>query len=652
MTLLFISIIIAAGILSFYKLWKTSLPPRQKLALIIIRIALLALILGIFFQPSFKINRLASPENNILVLLDCSSSMQLFATDSIPILLSTLSKVSPENDAILRPQFTFFCFGDSLRQLSAPAKLNYHDNNSLFPQFFTDNQLKKYQKVLIISDGNWTNPVPSHSGIRDKECYYLPLRQRTRIAYLHLDAPEILNTIVSDTSWTVPVQLSGFTTHAGTINLRCSSKYQTLAEKNISVDSGFFTETAALQLPSKQSGTRLLELSAHRGDSLICTRYLLQKTTPKALSAFLYATSPSLDKRFLVLALERQTGWTVLRKNAITSRSPDAILIFDWNPQAQKLIRKYPKKSLVFIGCLPCNDTVTTSPPQTIPTVHYDFRHLFNMQTRSHFPPLQSVLSCRKAPFTIQRSLLSIDSVSEKKNTPLMFEALYKGNLILVFAARGIWRWDFWPQSVAKNRNAPFFSDFLIGRIKELVEYNTNKNFYVYPSVSPLYDSDSISLKLALPSYLFNFSSVAVRTTVSNLHKDTVLSHTITSTPFHLQTHPLKIPPCSKGSYVFTCTISSQKGITAYSDTLTVIADNSEFQVSGQNTVLLEELAYPLPSLQAGQLITFFTESPNKGQRNEITTRIIHLRRTWLILATIFGLFCLEWILRRVWRLD
>jgi len=222
----------------------------------------------------------------------------------------------------------------------------------------------------------------------------------------------------------------------------------------------------------------------------------------------------------------------------------------------------------------------------------------------------------------------------------------------MAFAARGIWRWDFWPQSVAKDRNAPFFSDFLIDRMQELVQYNTNKNFYVYPNISPLYDSDSISLKLALPSYLYNFSSIAVNAKVITLTGDTILDHNVTSTPFHLQTHPLRIPPCVEGTYKFTCTISSEKGTVDYSDTLSVMSDNSELQVSGQNTVLLEEFAYPIPPSYVNQIETFFAESENKDQRNEIITRTIHLRRSWYILLILFALFGLEWIIRRVWRLD
>jgi len=306
MTLLFTSILIAALLLSCYKLWLAKITPLRKLVLLIIRVALFILILGVFFQPSFKINRLASHENNILVLLDCSSSMQLFNSDSIGSYLSKILKSPVNSNNQLMPHFTVFGFGDSLRQIPAPLSEKFNDNTSRFPRFLTNNQLKKHRKVLIISDGNWTNTTSPHHSIRDKECYYLPMQQRIQIAYLHIEAPALLHSIVSDTNWTVPVQLSGFTEQNKTITLRCSYKQQSLTEKSMVVDSGFFTETRAIKIPAKKAGTRLLELSAQLGDSLISKRYILQNILPNKFTAYLHAPYPSLDKRFLTLAMARQ----------------------------------------------------------------------------------------------------------------------------------------------------------------------------------------------------------------------------------------------------------------------------------------------------------------------------------------------------------
>ncbi len=653
MTLSFTIILILSCILSCYTLWRSTVSIQRKLFLVVMRFLLFTLLFCAFIQPVLSINRLASYENNVSVLVDLSSSMRLFNPDSMILYFSPLPKAGEKENDRLPPRFTFFGFGDSLRPIHSLASMQFNDNNSLFPRFLNNSTLKSNNKILIISDGNWTNTISNQHALRNKECYYLPLQQRTHVSYLRTEAPNAIHSIVCDTSRTVPVLISGFTGRKDSITLTCMIKKHTLAEQKIEIDSGFFNEAHALLIPAKKSGTHLLEISAKLGDSLISNSHILHTISPSNFSVYFYAPSPSLDTRFLTLALSRKNQWTVIKEHNLNSKKPDILLIFDWDTQAQHLIKRFSKSSIVFIGCLPCDNPTTHHPSGAIPNFHSDFKHLFSNESSSDFPPLPTATTCTSAPFTIHRVLISYDSTEGSRTIPLLFEAQFKGNLVIALAARGLWRWDFWPHSIAKNRNAPFFSDFLISRIQELVQYNTNKTFYVYPQIAPLYETDSLSFKLALPSYLCNFSSLNVSFILSTLDGDTLSNVQKTSIPFYLQAHPITIPPCEQGTYLYSCAVTSENGTIIFNDSITVVADNSEFQVSGQNTVLLEELAHPVPLSAVKNIDAFFTESQsNNHVKSEIITRTFHLRRSWYMLIFLFILFSIEWIARRIWRLD
>lgn len=658
MTLLFIILLLLALIISVYVLFRSSLTTGRKIILIINRLLIFTILFFAFFQPSFKITSIASQENIIPVLIDLSSSMQLFNADSMVTLLSKYYSPPSHHEKQELPKFSFFGFGDSLRPIKDLESLEFKDRNSIFPRFLIEGHIISSKKILIVSDGNWYNTISQKNSIHEKECFYIPLHQTVHPSYIHIEAPNFLKSTLKDSIAKVSIVLNGYNKSNDHVFISCRKGQRILAEKKFHADTGFFTETISLPIKSKTAGSHLIEIIAKLLDTTSSNCYILHDVTPSNFTAHLYSSSPSLDKRFLILALNRKTAWEMIKDISSRREKTDLLILFNWDERAQQLLNKHKKSSVVFIGCLPCEKTKIHSAPLFTPTISPDFKHFLGITADSDFPPLYEFTSCYSAPFTVQRVLVSYDSIPLKHESgysgyPLLFEAHFKGRLILAFAAKGIWRWDFWPKSLESNKDTKFFTDFFIDRMQALVHYNTNQTFYIYPDMSPIYETDSLSFKIALPSYLYNFPSVKTDFYITSLNSDTIFDSTFSLMPFQAYSLSLKTPPLNRGNYQYTCIIATERGKIAYSDSIKIYTDNSELRVLGQNTIMLKEIANPVILSDTTSVKKSFADYktiPYKG--SETYTRTIKINRSWLILALILILFGIEWVLRRSWGLD
>lgn len=658
MTLFFVILILFALTISIIILTRSNLTANKKVLLILNRLIIAAVLFLAFFQPSFKITRLASQENIIPVLLDLSSSMELFNTDSVLASLTTLSS-SPQNDKDQTlPTFSFFGFGDSLRQIRDLKSLEFNDKNSIFPRFFNHPHIKNCSKIILFSDGNWSNTVSEKNLIYEKECLYTALKQEVRPSYIHVEAPNSIKSTVKDPLLKTPVVISGYNKNRDPVFITVRMGERIVAEKKLEADTGLFTESISIPVKTKKAGSHLLELRANIGDTISSTCYILHEVTPSNYSACLHSSRPSLDKRFLSLAFKRRAHWELISDISTRKEKTDLLVLFDWDKQAQLLFRENKKSSVVFIGCLPVEKVPAHNVSLFKPTVSHDFRHIFRSATDSDFPPLSVFLSSPSAPFTVQRVLISLDSIPAENDPgysgyPLFFEALFKKRLILAFAGQGLWRWDFWPQSLEGSADTKFFTDFCIDRMQALVQYNTNQTFYIYPDISPIYETDSLSFKIALPSYIYTFPSVKADFSIAADNTDTLFDSAFTLIPFQTHSLSLKTPPLHRGKHRYSCTITTQSGVLSYSDSITIYTDNSELRVLGQNTIMLQEMAKPLSLPDTAAVKAFFADRKGTAFKGkETVSRTIKINRSWLMLACLLFLFAVEWIIRRAWRLD
>ncbi|MFC1476427.1 hypothetical protein ACFL5S_00525 [Fibrobacterota bacterium] len=658
MTLLFVILLLAALTISLFVLIRSNLTTTKKVVLMLNRLLIVAVLLLAFFQPSFKITRLSSQENVVPVLIDLSSSMQLFNTDSALTSFIRLSSSSQYDKGLALPTFKFFGFGDSLRPIKDLKSIAFNDKNSVFPRFFNDPHIKNCSKIILFSDGNWYNTVSETNMIHEKECFYTSLQQVLHPSYIHVEAPNSIKSTVKEPLVETPVVLSGYNKKDDPVFVTFRMGERIIAEKKLQADTGFFTETISIPVTTKRVGSHLLELRAKLRDTISSNRYILHEVTPSNFSAHLYSSRPSLDRRFLSLAFNRKANWEIIKDISARKEKTDLLILFSWDKQAQLLFRNNTKSSVVFVGCLPSEKVQIHNVSLFKPTVSHDFRHIFRSTADSDFPPLSEFTFSRSAPFTVQRVLISLDSIPAENNPdysgyPLLFEALFKGRLILAFAAKGLWRWDFWPKSLDASADTKFFTDFLIDRMQALVKYNTNQTFYIYPDISPIYETDSLSFKIALPSYLYNFPSVKANFSIATVNGDTLFDSTFNLIPFQTHSLSLKTPPLNRGKYTYSCTIVTKKGALSYSDSIAIYTDNSELRVLGQNTIMLKEIANPVSLSDTAAANTFLTGRKGTAYKgNETITRTVKINRSWLMITFLLILFGVEWVLRRAWRLD
>ncbi len=314
MTIILIILLFFSLLLSVFSYRRSNLRPAKKNTLLVIRAFLVICIFCAFRQPSFKITKLATNENSIPVLIDVSSSMQLFNTDSVLESITHFYKNYSKKYSDRVVQFGFFAFGDSLRSFQIPDTLTYKDKNSFFPRFINNNLLKKSSKILLLSDGNWSNTISSKHIINNKECYYIPLRQTVHPAYLHIETENRQHSVISDSQAVLTASINGYKSKNGTIDVTCRNKQKIISKKRVPVDSGFFNETIRIPINNNKAGITLYELNAQLVDDTIeNTCYVLYDIAPKILSTYLYSAKPSLDRRFLTLALRRNKNWHIIK---------------------------------------------------------------------------------------------------------------------------------------------------------------------------------------------------------------------------------------------------------------------------------------------------------------------------------------------------
>jgi hypothetical protein len=218
---------------------------------------------------------------------------------------------------------------------------------------------------------------------------------------------------------------------------------------------------------------------------------------------------------------------------------------------------------------------------------------------------------------------------------------------------KGLWRWDFLPRSIDKNRDFQFFSDLLLDRMRTIIEYNSSNDFYAYPDISPIYENDSIVFRLAFPASLQNATESDISIIITTLDGEKVYESSRTSTIFQSRTHTVKASPLPPGTYQYTGTIVTATTRKTYSDSIKVFAGNSEVRVLGQNTVVLSELGKQLvPFDTLVQSPLFSVDRATTGKNVETITRTVQLNRSWFLLILIIALFTVEWALRRIWRFD
>ncbi|MFW6254605.1 MAG: hypothetical protein ACOC41_06725 [Chitinivibrionales bacterium] len=612
------------------------------LILLSLRIGTLILIALVFFQPKLRFSRLLPPHRKTAVLVDVSESMNLFDTDSIiDRIVYTIDSLQGKGSAGKR--MPVFAFGDSLRPLSGLGSIGYIDRHSRFPDDFSEPSLKNAANILLISDGNWSDFETFSSLLQNKDVRYIPLRMKRYEPFVEQNATISPNRSLAGTRAEADIVLSGYRTARDTIHVSVTSEaFQ--ADTSIVVDSGFFDDSLVVSIPATEPGTRLYKIkSRSETDSAPTVSYATHETVAKKVRVAFVGKHHSLDKRFLGMALERHQHVELVSISEL--RDGDLALFLDCSQKNRGLFSSLPPSiSVVCVGDMPCARK-QEEPSGTLKIeTESSFDAEYGMAARS-LPPPAVLLSCSSLP---AQSTIMTARLGSGERLPLFYEAVYSNRRIMILSARGIWRWDFWPSTDARQ-NTKTFSSFFIDRVLSFARRNANRSFFSYPDPAPVTETDSIRWRMSIPASIQMQSSETKIDMRLERGSRREIDTSFTIENYGAASVRIAQPPLQADSYPYYMSIEADTGTMIFRDTLHVHRNNREMRVHGLNTRMLEQIASQL-TLRPGREFGSFVSGKDAG---DITVQqSFTVRRNWWTLMLLIVLLCSEWLVRRLWRFD
>ncbi len=639
-TILITALLILGLGFSLFRYLKFKGDKPKKVFLITVRSCWILALLLAFLEPHITVERFESGDKHIPVLVDNSSSMQLFKPDSFIVpFLDSLNKLSSEPGS--RKKFDLYLFGDSLREANRGKKVLFTDNKSDFPKTLIPKEIQKAEEVLIISDGNWSNTVKSSAIFSDKSVYYLNLPSFNPRPYLKLNNAAPLTAPV-DSPFTVTISLRGFSREGGIAKVELSENGKVVKKTDTPLESGFFNNTIQFSLKNSTPGKHLYQIKTKsEHDSTEASVAFVHQTIPEQLTYSCYSATPSLDRRFLSQTLIRNPQF----KEKATS--PDLLYIFDWTKDAEQLFQKLPPHGIaVFIGCLPCSTSSIKNP--TFSRLHSIQDDALLTADFSSLPPPEEFVRCNRFPAAITDSFLKGTLSDSPSSNSLLFSGRLRNHNSLFLPLKGIWRWDFWPLSLSKAENESFdFTNTLLAVSKKLLLESLSEKFIIYPAHN-LSETDSLKFMLTLPSSVPVFEPLNIQLKIKN--QISQLDSSLTFTPSGLNNQSISIAAFPKGNYLLSSYFESKGKKYSFNDSFTVAKDDREFSIVSQNSVFLQEFARKIENDFKNVRALFASEGQSVQKRTVKET--YRISKSWVLLSFILLLVGIELLLRKKWAMD
>jgi hypothetical protein len=645
-------------VFSIYRIAIRSAFPRGVRGMLIAaRFCLIGLIVLAFFEPSIVIEQFSSHQV-VPVLVDVSKSMQIFAHDQA--IFQTISALRKWNSdhAGGKQKFVFYRFGDSARALPPNSPLSFADKRSFLPEHFSDKTMRMASSLFLISDGNLSNAAVPAENYLEKNVMYLPLLvkpsyQPSMQIYIR-DFPSISP---ADSPLVAGIELEGYSSHPDTIIVRVAEDNRTVALRTISVPAGIVKKGTAFHLAKPSAGRHLFSFDARlrTGDQLsaLCSPL---SVLPDRFSYFLSDTRPSLDQRFIRLALQKDTDFFPWHHSG--KKPLDLLVVSDWNDPARTMLNSLtPEGTVLFIGCIPCSDATTASlspvttkltrPFPGAPASPFDDLDLDKIP-----PPSQYSYSKDLASSTRNIFVAAVNSETGKQHTDtanVLFSGRYKRFNFIACAAKDVWRWDFLPLAIDPEEGRIFgFSQRLIRLAKEFLINGLSNVIMVYPAAA-LSESDSLTFKVEFPSQLPIPSDIRMAITFSSAacqHCDTTFMIDFIGNSHQL----IRLKPLFAGQYCLKVSATVSTAPTgllpcSFPDSVHIDQNCSEYSIQGQNIALLRSFAQPLDDFSEASLRSVFFSGAEMKRPEKKT---ILFNRNWPLLLMIFIVWCAEWILRRI----
>jgi hypothetical protein len=643
-----------------YAAWYYAHSPINKSRAIVlwsIRAFAVAAVLCAFFQPSCAVRTIAPNTQGLTVILDVSKSMRLFNADSsVSKTLKLLRAFASEKSRNILPVHVVW-FGDSARSASLDAHTDFSDCHSYFPPTLEHGIHASDRSVLIISDGNWSNSMLPPTMFIDKNCRYLRLPSFTPQPFLKTFALSDVQRVTQDSAFSIRFFAQGYARRAGKLSVSAQSLGKQLARQDVAIAAGYFGDTVSIRLPSHRPGRYLYRIDV--GDALsglTAVTYIPCDIVPHRLKARIYSARPTLDNRFLALALSKNADWDFAAYKGAAPFDPDALFILDWDNAAQKAAAALkPASVAAFIGCAPDTDKSATHPDTFAIVSQGPDDSLARRLQSQRMPPPATIVIPGNRFFAGMHRLVGCVLQKAIPHDTLPFLALgeFRGRSALFCAAGSAWQMEFLPLSVDNENETDSFLDYLIGLVKKQALANLNRNFFMYPSASGLYVGDSIDFRIIAPAQLDADAAGSARVRCSI----TRAGVSFIDTSFSPSINPVsgdqlvRLPPLDTGAYVYKALFSSKTVTLAYADTFRVQTNDLEMSVREQNTLLLNSCALSMEITDTSGFRLLITRDTTMA-KNVTVNRTMQIKQSWWLLIIVFFLFGLEWVLRRKTGLD
>ncbi len=646
-------LLLVLGFLSLQRIAALPLSAGRRLFLGTLRMALAAAVAAAFFEPVLTFDRIP-PRQPVPVIVDVSQSMRLFSPGET--IIPVLKRLQAWNAAHADPghRFAFYRFGDSLRPLPSEAAFDFSDRRSFLPAASNDAALKRAVAIFIISDGNWSNATMPLAGYADKTAWYLPLPGVNPAPFLRMEVTALPPASPADSPLAATITLDGFSAASGgeTLSVSAVENGVTIAARTASVTHGPFRLDIILPLPHQVPGRRLYRFVAATAAGTRCSRYALHTALPAHFTWAATLSAPSLDERFIRLALGRDRDF---QESAQPPRQgTDLAVLFDAGGQLTSAPAGLkPAGDILIIGSFPgAAPEVPAGGPVTFmgpaadlgnnPLVGLDLTRLPPPDCFYRTPGQRIGFAAAALSAGIgNRSGMATDTI------PVLYSAEFAGRHALVCAASGIWRWDFAPLALADEEAAFAFSRRLVAWVKDRLTAGLSNRLFLYPA-GPLSEVDSIPLRVLFPADLAIPSGVGLscRFASDRLTFDTTFTMTAAGGSYQ----SIHVKPLPEGRYKFEVRGKTGGRTFSFADSLFVDPDQSEFSVTQQNTSLLSEIAQPLTSVTDSSIAASFFGTAQAGV--ERVRETLPIQRNWGLLMVILGLLTVEWVARRMMRLD
>ncbi|HAJ79073.1 MAG TPA: hypothetical protein DCO75_04815 [Fibrobacteres bacterium] len=626
--------------------------------LFIIRSAAVLLLVSVFFEPVIKLYTLEHDRGKITIMLDVSKSMGLFRPDSlVKKMLAALS--SPSNGASRKiPKVRVLCFGDSLRMAHEFSHFAFSDCQSYFPSSASKELPGSDNSIIIISDGNWSNPTLPDAFIQGNYCFYLPLDNFSPKSFLRAECISFQSQIKHDSACFASMAFHGFKKSNAPLEITASEGSKKLFAKVVKSDSGYFSDTSVIRFPPAGPGRHCYSIKIRETpDSLYWQMHFLCQVVPGAFKAYIYCAEPSMNKRFLSIALAGNTQWEICK--ATNGAKTDALFFLDWDDKARKeFLRIKPSGIAVFIGCLPKkNQSYITPDSFGIIALHPEDTLATSLARMNLPPPSQIAIYSPQSSDYLMINCITKNKKDKSRNydsLPFLLTTNFDNRSALILTARDIWKMEFLPLSVTENETSSFL--FNITEIaRSRLCSGLNRDFFAYPANPEIYEGDSCMFELVLPPEIVQADALLSKSTINFSVSNN--SGKLTDTTFIAQDfnasgiQMLRLRPFQAGTMIYKAILKTGGNNLVVIDTMIVGKNDLEFSIAGQNTSLLNQLAIPLDSTELKKIrAAAIGETFKKKQPGETLT--FQIRQSWPVLALIILLFVIEWIVRKKIGLD